>query len=446
MYKFIVTLLVCLSFFVIFTMLVKQYNVESSDGYISRISLVNEHCIPICPYSVIFLNCWINQGALTSKRRVAYELRFFLLYLSKAKPSSQPLMRGIDIINRAKSGVFLSAHECRAFTDSCRYKHSSMNSNIVPMKTFSNKMLQNAIHSANISKLVVSESTRKGRIKTALNFLECLYEELHGKYRAPESVAMSYHESVHELKAALGRKTPKSTDCQFEESKIPAHIYMRLLEIIQVDSPDNPFKHSKLRNYIIVQLLLETGERRGAISKLKISNCKFNGSGDEIQITRTPNDLADKRTDKPSQKTKSHSAYVPKNLMKKIDEYIEFERSRYRNSEQHEFVFIAEMNSKGTSGDPLNQKSINNIFKILSSALGFNIHPHLARHKWNEVFSEQTEGMNREHVDKLRKYTMGWTKDSGMTEVYNRFKDAVDVRNIQQRRQQELSPEKEPNE
>lgn len=421
-------------------MIVKRYNVKKAGEYRNRISLVDKHSIPISPYTVIFLNKWISQES-ASKKRKAEELKFILRELESIRPETAngtSGISGIDLVARALKGEFLSRSECRQLTDACKYKVKRSVDNIIPIESLNSLALRNAIHSANISNETVSNDTRKGRLKTAISFIEFLYEELHGQFRTPEHVKINYLASKHELELSLKEKTNEVENPSFEESKIPAPIYLRLLEIIQLESEENPFKQSKHRNSLIVQLILETGERRGAISKLKISDCKFEGSGDEIRITRTPDDPTDRRRDKPAQKTLQHSAYVDPEIMKSLDEYIKNERSKHAKSESHEFVFIAEHDSKGTAGEPLNTKGINQVFKTLSKALGFHLNPHLGRHKWNELFSDLTKNMSHEEADKLRRYAMGWSRTSEMVDVYNKFKHSVEVREIQRSRQQEI--------
>ena len=187
-----------------------------------------------------------------------------------------------------------------------------------------------------------------------------------------------------------------------------------------------------------MKLLILTGTRKGAIAKLKIGDCDFTGDCNLIRITRTPDDKEDTRKYKPSQKTDSHTSYVDPDLMKLIDYYIENKRSRYPNAQSHEFIFVSEMSTKNTAGDPLSISSINYLFKVLSNALGFNVHPHLLRYKWNEKFSEDTSGMTSEEVAKLRRYAMGWSRDSRMAELYDRFKIASKVATLQKTRQIEL--------
>jgi integrase len=226
----------------------------------------------------------------------------------------------------------------------------------------------------------------------------------------------------------------------FNEPIIPNDVFFRCLEIIQPDSIDNPFMHSRLRNYLIFSLLINTGIRRGALAKLKVVDCKFYGSYDEITISRRPDDPSDPRRFKPSQKTKAHNSYVPYELMKELKGYIDTVRVTFSAAQEHEMIFISEMNSRGTAGQPLSLIAINAIFAKLGAAVGFHIHPHMLRHKWNEIFSEAVErqGMSTDEAEKLRKHAMGWSRDSKMAEKYDDFKTSEAVREMQRSYQGEI--------
>ncbi|MCB2527402.1 hypothetical protein KQ738_18295, partial [Listeria monocytogenes] len=76
--------------------------------------------------------------------------------------------------------------------------------------------------------------------------------------------------------------------------------------------------------------------------------------------------------------------------------------------------------STGTAGLPLSLKAINAIFQKLSSVLGFHVHPHILRHKWNEIIDEKAEkiGVDPVLLEDMRKYAMGWSQNTTMTSVY----------------------------
>ena len=173
---------------------------------------------------------------------------------------------------------------------------------------------------------------------------------------------------------------------------------------------------------------------------MKISDCQFHGSYDRISIYRTRNDPSDPRIEKAYQKSKAHLATIARALMENIKFYVDHIRPQFPPKEPHDFVFVAEKNSKGTSGQPLSLKSINAIFEKLSNVMGFHIHPHLLRHKWNEIFDEEGEkkGVDSALLEDIRKYAMGWSQNSTMSQTYNDQRLAVKVRELSKAHQRRV--------
>lgn len=409
-------------------MKVYQFRKGRDQGGKTLIEVVDERYVPISPYVSVFIS--LRQGAVNTQRRAAYELRFFLLFLKS---------KGIDIDGRAATGEFLTRTEARAFADTALFKFKGDNTdNVIEFERFTNKTLQNAIHSTKISQARVGADTASGRIKTATMYLNFLYEEIHEKFRAPDVVKQNLMIAFDEFKS-VNTAILKMDDVITGESVIPTDTFQRLLQIIQPDSSENPFKHSRLRNYLIVALLVNTGIRRGAVVKLKIADCVFHGAGDQLKITRTPDDVSDPRKYRPSQKTKAHAAYVPPALLQTLDEYIQYQRARFAAAEMHEFVFVTELATGGDAGAPLSLQSVNRIFKVLTKALDFNVHPHMLRHKWNEIFSEQCDEIDSNEKERLRKLLMGWSKTSEMVDTYNQASDMKTVRAINAARQDRIA-------
>ncbi|MBF4318254.1 site-specific integrase, partial [Vibrio anguillarum] len=197
---------------------------------------------------------------------------------------------------------------------------------------------------------------------------------------------------------------------------------------------------SKLRNQIIMQILIDAGVRVGAVLKLKISDLVDDWSNPRFRLTRTPDDPSDPRLDPASNKTKALSVSISPDLMKLIKLYISTVRAASPNTHEHDFVFISE---KGiTSGQPLTYKAIHKIVKTFGDAINFNLHPHKLRHKWNEVFEDRAKekGFSPEKIEDLRKYAMGWVEDSKMASVYNEFQLAVTVAEISAKNQRKSVP------
>jgi integrase len=101
--------------------------------------------------------------------------------------------------------------------------------------------------------------------------------------------------------------------------------------------------------------------------------------------------------------------------------YIKNIRSKHSKSRTHDFIFVAEQNSQQTSGLPITRELVNYMLKRVSASLGYDLHPHLLRHKWNERLSEMglSKGVDRERLEDMRRNAMGWSPRSNMGDVYN---------------------------
>lgn len=394
----------------------------------SFISIVDEYYCPICPYTENYLTIHL-VGSVNTRKQYAKQLKFVLIYFDTKK---------INIVERVQCGEFLRLAELNAFFSSCSYIAESVFSNVLDIRRFTDKALENAIHASRVAGSKVKAQTAKGRVNRLIDFLSFLYTTIYADKVVPEATKQRYDFAQQYLKEKRKTLIDFDTVCAGEgESILPTEKYLRLLEIIQPDSPDNPFQKSKLRNYLIVSLLSETGNRRGAIASLKIGDCKFWGSFDEISIVRRPDDPTNPLKIQGEVKTKPHLSYVPEALMQKLKEYIDHVRSRYPASRSHELIFISENNSRGSEGMPLTLSSLDKIFEKLSKAIGFKVHAHLLRHKKNEVFTDTAEqmGVSFEEMEKLRIYMNGWSRNTKMSELYNKFKIYQQMRAIEQARQ-----------
>jgi integrase len=394
-------------------------------------TLSNEYLCPFDPHVTNYITLRLQALAVNTKIAYCYELKYVLQYFQSVD---------IDLVQRALTGDFLNRHEMDAFINAVKFNAEVGTSNLLSIKKMSSKALNNAMNAVKMSNSLVSAHVAKRRIRRLTHFLDYMYSR-YADQKIPAKVSTQYEFIKSYLKEAISLTKDFDGECVgFNEPIIPNDVFFRCLEIIRPDSLDNPFKHSKLRNYLIFSLLIRTGIRRGALAKLKVVDCKFHGSYDEITISRRPDDPSDPRRFKPSQKTKAHNSYVPYELMKELKGYIDTVRVRFTAAQEHEMIFISEMNTKGTAGEPLSLIAINAIFAKLGTAVGFHIHPHMLRHKWNEIFSEAVakQGLSTEEAEKLRKHAMGWTRDSKMAEKYDDFKASEAVREVQRNYQDEI--------
>lgn len=389
-----------------------------------------EFDLPRCFWLTVHLR---DYEAFRTALCYAYQAKYYFEYFDSS---------GIDLVERVESGAFCTKVELQDYMTHSLYrrKYSPItNGNVTSIEQLNTKSLDNLIYATRFSQSRVASSTTKLRIKALINFLSFLYDNIHAGSKVPDDVAMRYKVCKERL-TNFAKKVKDDNAVvkdQFEQA-IPTDVYFKLLEIVKPHHKDNPWsKLSRFRNHIIVQLFNETGIRIGAVCKLKISDLITN-KPPRIKITRTPNDPTDSRARPAAQKTNAHVAAVSPELMQKLLLYVNTERNKYPESVNHDFIFVSEKGK--TAGQPLSIQSVNYLFARLSESIDFRVHPHLMRHKFQEIFEDAAAamGLPPERINDLRRFASGWAMDSDMVEVYNEHKIAAAAHEISRNAQQSI--------
>ena len=122
---------------------------------------------------------------------------------------------------------------------------------------------------------------------------------------------------------------------------------------------NNSSKYPKLRNFIILSLLLDTGARTSEILKLKTIDILSNQNNKKyIFIRDNRQDISDTRNYEFGLKTSGRQIYVENKLAELIDYYIDFHRRPRGKKLRHLYLFT---NSR--TGDPLSRSSVNKLFQ-----------------------------------------------------------------------------------
>ncbi|NUW69239.1 hypothetical protein [Vibrio coralliilyticus] len=214
----------------------------------SWVTLVDSNVCPVNAYTSNYITIALSGKAHNTKVRYAHELKFVLNYFSTSAPP-------IDLVQRVREGVFLNKGEVNGFITSARFINDSELSNVINIDRRTDKALENAIHASKVANASVKSNTAKGRIRRLSHFLKFMYHEIHSDFAVQGHV----DERHKRLQLALTDELSAIKDFDkvcvgFSESVIPNDIFFKLLEIIQPDSPNNPFKHYKLRNYLLIAL------------------------------------------------------------------------------------------------------------------------------------------------------------------------------------------------
>ncbi|MCP5209152.1 MAG: site-specific integrase [Hahellaceae bacterium] len=411
--------------------------------------VVRKNIFPVCLYLNAYLNgnhsSPLSRGkkvkntqasSLNTRLNYAYELKNLYCYFAN---------KSIDLIARVANGEFLSRVEVEDFVRACKlYADDGESQRKSSVTSITDKRIRDAIYETANSQSQVSAHTFRLRLIRLRSYIEYLYVHHHyDQAGTEENVKIDHKFRAFQLyinKFISGARKHNTITKDAFESVIPTDKFFEMIEIIKESSPKNPFKSSKLRNQIIMQILIDTGVRVGAVLKLKISDLVDDWDNPRFYLTRSPNDATDPRRIPAANKTKALSVSVSPDLMRLIKLYISTERESHPDAHEHDFVFISE---KGiTSGQPITYKSIHKLVDKFGSTIGIKLHPHKLRHKWNEVFTDKAEaaGYEAAQIEDMRKYSMGWVEGSKMAQTYNEFKLAVKVQELSAKNQSQSLP------
>ncbi|MGC0118299.1 site-specific integrase [Pseudoalteromonas piscicida] len=381
------------------------------------VSFVDENEIPVQPLADAFIYSEFLNASFSTKKRIAYELKILFCYFE---------LHGVELSDRVASGNFLSSNEISCLYGQMMLRKESLGQIQKTSNTpaITSKKIRNAISASNHNSYKVSCETRTGRIRTLRKYLSFLFDYFHGDVVPPKGLTGAFQTMQNRLKAKENYSTTKSRaqPVELSESVIPDNIYKQFQQIIHPSNSKNPFLNCKLRNYLIISIIAQTGLRRSEVCKIKISDCQFHGDYNKIRVYATPDDKSDPRINRPDKKCgRPHMSGITPQLMKEVEFYITHERAKYPKAKSHDFIFVAEKNTHATAGLPITREMINYIFSKVSASLNFKVHPHLLRHKWNEKLSENaaSKGLDREYTEDVRRNAMGWQPNSQMGRIYN---------------------------
>ena len=200
-----------------------------------------------------------------------------------------------------------------------------------------------------------------------------------------------------------------------------------LIEIIEPEHPENPFKAKDVavRNALIVHLLAGLGIRRGELLGIRIRDINLRDR--EITIHRRSDEIADPRVRQPNTKTEPRTILLGVKLTDLVLQYITKIRKQIKGASAHDYLIVVH-GSGPYRGQPLGQSGLEKVFDAIRRAhpdlLG--VHPHAMRHTWNWKFSQSLDKLpkGKRHSpaeeEQMRNYVMGWHQGSGSAALYNR--------------------------
>jgi integrase len=268
---------------------------------------------------------------------------------------------------------------------------------------------------------LVSDRYRKFRVATIRAYcawrFEIELERVDGESRGANAKRLNivYNSNRHEKRlrasAAEGASRRGLSDSQLR----------RLVEVIHPRSPANPFqKRFRFRNFLIVQILLSYGLRRGELLLLTIGDVDYRSHNPRIAVRRMPDSKVDSRTDV-AVKTRERKVAMSDGLRILTRAYIKTDRASMPRATRTPFLFL------GAHGGPLGTDGFQNIFDTLRCVdpILQGISGHHLRHTWADAIEKKVEEKVRDGeltatLGSLSvNYLGGWTQQSTMAAQYS---------------------------
>lgn len=170
--------------------------------------------------------------------------------------------------------------------------------------------------------------------------------------------------------------------------------------------------HTRLRNWLMFEVALELGIRRGELLKLRLDSLP-RGGDDGIRVLRRPDDPHDSRSKEPAVKTAERVIPASRNLLTAIRAYLTYPRPLGRVSGRSPYLFVAR------SGSPVSMDTADDVIAAIGKHSGVSpLSWHRLRHTWAErmaeAFARQPNGMDR------LVYLGGWTNPHSATRYIQR--------------------------
>lgn len=346
----------------------------------------------------------------------------------------------IKLLNRLAEGQFLTAPELDRLASAVQFRIEDLD------EAQAGGVKSNVIHISRIGlrrksgdrpSQSVDVQTQASRLRYIADYLEFIASYIAAtlprparrELEAESSRALtSFREHIPRVssRAKLGARIGLS----LEEQE-------RVLRVVHPDSPENPWERGfvRLRNWLIVVILLATGMRRGELLGLQIGDLHPNQP--KFRIIRRADAEEDSRLIQPNTKTNDREIELTPSIMKALWSYLNKERRGIKAACAFPQVIVSD------EGAPLSQASIDKLFAQLRGAcpgLPMSLTSHVMRHTWNERFSEQAEamGLSESVEEKARNTQQGWSDNSKMATTYTRRHTAKKGREISLKLQERL--------
>lgn len=346
----------------------------------------------------------------------------------------------VDLLGRLSTGQFLAIAELNRLASATQFRVGDLEEDVLDERN--SQVVNRSVVRFRRSKRVtereaVDGATQASRLRCMSDYLAFLSDYVGGTL--PESERNALRAETERALTSFRTNIPEVS----KRAKLNARVGLsddetgRLLAVLHPDSPNNPWKRGfvRLRNWLIVVLLLATGMRRGELLGLQIGDLHPNQP--KLRIIRRADAEEDLRRIQPNTKTNDREIELRSAIMKRLWSFINTERRAIKAARKVPQVFVSD------EGQALSHSSIDKLFAQLREAcpdLSVRLMSHVMRHTWNDRFSEQAEalGVSDAVEEKARNLQQGWSDNSAMAATYTRRHTAHKGRQVALKLQERL--------
>ncbi|MPW31616.1 tyrosine-type recombinase/integrase [Agarivorans sp. B2Z047] len=306
-------------------------------------------------------------------------------------------INGRDLLDEIYAGTVPNTHDINALKEHCAYQTKVFKqrpkADVVDMAAFYLSKTQD--------KPTVTKSQYVSRVAHIAEYLHFCGEERVKNKPAAAQLVDALAAMKKRLKSDMPRGRLKRQPQSLDKSGIADEVFEDFVAVAKINSKDNPFSNPviKLRNYLIVQTLYETGFRRSELIALRISDIGTETDQPTLSVICRHNSKEDPRLDEPTAKTLSRTLPISKELRDLLNYYVRSCRSQTKSARTHPFVFVSHKDKIGSheSGQPIVKQTVNDVFnriRKVNSERFWGITPHVYRHFFNDQLSSCIDEIN----------------------------------------------------
>lgn len=192
---------------------------------------------------------------------------------------------------------------------------------------------------------------------------------------------------------------------------------------------------AQLRNYLILQIYLQTAMRRAEVLALRVKD--FERENNILNLVKRDNDPEDPRIEKPGVKTVSRTLPLTPKVSALLQQYISSVRTQHKAARKHPFLLTSLQD-----GQPLSLAAVSKLVGALTvHPLLEDLTPHVLRHTWNDRFLRDCaeDGVDSTLAAAYQRRFCGWSSTSAMPATYTEAEAMRRFRELAVKRQEGYS-------